>query len=388
MEDHKFWSKQPVPQTSPVGMDPKDSGPIDVDKDPVNDIRQEPLGLPQGFQWCSCDVNDPDQLNEIYLLLRDNYVEDDDEMFRFDYSQRFLRWALQPPGYLQDWHLGVKLSSSGKLVGFITAIPVTISIYGREIEVAEINFLCVFNKLRSKRLAPVLIKEITRRVNVTNKFQAVYTAGITIPTPIASCRYYHRSLNPKKLIEIGFSYLKPRMTMTRMVRLYKLPDEPQVPGLRPLEERDVPQACELLMNYLREFDLYMHFNESEFLHWFLPMEGVINSYVVEKDGVITDLISFYNLPSTVIGNDKYPTLNAAYSFYNVATSTDLTQLMNDSLILAKSVGGDVFNCLDIHHNPTFLDELKFGPGDGNLQYYLYNWLCPPMEPKQMGMVLL
>ena len=30
---------------------------------------------------------------------------------------------------------------------------------------------------RSKRLAPVLIKEITRRVNLTGRWQAVYTAG-------------------------------------------------------------------------------------------------------------------------------------------------------------------------------------------------------------------
>ena len=35
----------------------------------------------------------------------------------------------------------------------------------------EINFLCVHKKLRSKRLAPVLIKEITRRVNLTGIFQ-------------------------------------------------------------------------------------------------------------------------------------------------------------------------------------------------------------------------
>jgi len=35
----------------------------------------------------------------------------------------------------------------------------------------EINFLCVHKKLRSKRLAPVLIKEITRRVNLHNIWQ-------------------------------------------------------------------------------------------------------------------------------------------------------------------------------------------------------------------------
>lgn len=35
-------------------------------------------------------------------------------------------------------------------------------------KMAEINYLCVYKKLREKRLAPVLIKEITRRVNLTN----------------------------------------------------------------------------------------------------------------------------------------------------------------------------------------------------------------------------
>ena len=52
----------------------------------------------------------------------------------------------------------------------------------------EINFLCVHKKLRSKRVAPVLIKEITRRVNQENIFQAVYTAGVLLPKPVAVCR--------------------------------------------------------------------------------------------------------------------------------------------------------------------------------------------------------
>ena len=52
----------------------------------------------------------------------------------------------------------------------------------------EINFLCVHKKLRSKRVAPVLIREITRRVNLTGIFQAVYTAGVVLPKPVSSCR--------------------------------------------------------------------------------------------------------------------------------------------------------------------------------------------------------
>jgi glycylpeptide N-tetradecanoyltransferase len=67
---------------------------------------------------------------------------------------------------------------------------------------AEINFLCVNKKLRSNRLAPVLIKEITRRVNRENIWQAVYTAGVVVPTPLTKARYFHRSLNPIKLIDV------------------------------------------------------------------------------------------------------------------------------------------------------------------------------------------
>lgn len=53
----------------------------------------------------------------------------------------------------------------------------------------EINFLCVHKKLRSKRVAPVLIREITRRVHLTGIFQAVYTAGVVLPKPVGTCRY-------------------------------------------------------------------------------------------------------------------------------------------------------------------------------------------------------
>lgn len=52
----------------------------------------------------------------------------------------------------------------------------------------EINFLCVHKKMRAKRVAPVLIREITRRVHLTGIFQAVYTAGVVLPKPVGTCR--------------------------------------------------------------------------------------------------------------------------------------------------------------------------------------------------------
>ncbi|CAL5224452.1 g7141 [Coccomyxa viridis] len=390
-KSYAFWETQPVAQFNEEAGSSTSvaDGPIDATKT-VADVRQEPYNLPDSFVWSTCDVNDTKTVEEVYQLLTMNYVEDDEAMFRFNYSQEFLQWALQPPGYQEDWVLGVRVSSSGKLVAFITGVPATVRVKGKEVSMVEINFLCVHKKLRSKRLAPVLIKEITRRVNLRGIWQAAYTAGVVLPKPVATAQYWHRSLNPKKLISVGFSRLAPRMTLARTLKLFKLPEEPQTPGLRPLTKQDVPQVTELLREYLSTYELAPVFTEEEVLHYLMPVEGVIETHVVEgKDGKLTDMLSFYTLPSTVIGNPTYKTLNAAFMYYTVAKETPLHQLMTDALILASTGGHDVFNALDIFENAKFLKDLKFGIGDGRLRYYLYNWrVKQELEAAQVGLVLL
>jgi len=385
---HPFWDTQPVPSIGSEYTQDKDSGPIDEVKSPA-DVRDEPYALPPQFEWCTVDIDNDAEAQEIYVLLSENYVEDDDSMFRFDYSVPFLRWALKPPNFLRMWHLGVRVKTNLKLVGFITGIPASIQVYDPVINMVEINFLCVHKKLRSKRLAPVLIKEITRRVNKQNIWQAVYTAGVVLPRPVSECRYYHRSLNPKKLIDVGFSHLGPRMTMARTIKLYKVPDKPQLPGMREMKEKDVQRVFELVSSYLKKFPLHPEFTADEIGHWMLPREGVVYSYVRESaGGEVTDVCSFYSLPSTILGNDKYNLLKAAYSYWNVATTVPMHELMYDALILAKQHDFDVFNALNVMENDLFLKELKFGIGDGFLQYYVYNWKCPKIEPSGIGLVLL
>ena len=69
----------------------------------------------------------------------------------------------------------------------------------------------------------------------------------------------------------------------------------------------------------------------------MPRDNVVDSFVVEQNGVITDFGSFYHLPSTIMNHPQHKVLKAAYSFYNVATKTPLNDLMNDMLITAKNV---------------------------------------------------
>ena len=51
----------------------------------VEEIRKEPYDLPAGFHWVDVNLDDEEELHELYEFLRDNYVEDKDANFRFDY---------------------------------------------------------------------------------------------------------------------------------------------------------------------------------------------------------------------------------------------------------------------------------------------------------------
>ena len=105
----KFWDTQPVPKSiKEVTSD--NNGPVEPNK-PIEELRQDPYNLPDGFSWDEVDVVSEEQVRpsfrvllesnlifvefqllELYVLLNENYVEDDDNMFRFDYSMPFLRW--------------------------------------------------------------------------------------------------------------------------------------------------------------------------------------------------------------------------------------------------------------------------------------------------------
>ncbi|CAA7271621.1 unnamed protein product [Cyclocybe aegerita] len=425
MGEHKFWATQPVPQ--PGEGVPLEEGYIEPSK-PREEVRQEPYSLPKDFEWATLDINDPVQNKEVYDLLSLNYVEDDHAAFRFQYSAEFLAWALKPPGYHPEWHIGVRVSTNKKLVAFISGVPMTLRVRQHVIQVSEINYLCVHKKLRSKRLAPVLIKEVTRQCHLKGVFQAIYTAGVVIPTPVSVCRYYHRSLNIPKLVETKFCHVPRNMTLARMIRLNKLPSKTSVPGLREMQEKDIVAATTLFNQYMKRFDLVPFFTLEDARHQFLSGSGegeigtggvgrregqVTWSYVVEEPetGKITDFFSFYSLPSTVINNTTHPILEAAYLFYyatevGLPPSEDqdekvkkrLLALVGDALVVANEAKFDVFNALTLMDNVPILQDLRFGVGDGFLNFYLYNWRTSPfagMNPegsvpagKGIGVVML
>jgi glycylpeptide N-tetradecanoyltransferase len=90
-------------------------------------------------------------------------VEDDDASFRFNYSADFLKWALKPPGWEKDWHVGVRVvpkkaandeaKTKGRLVAFISAVPVRLRVRERSVlHLIRISFLGLHNYSASSPL--------------------------------------------------------------------------------------------------------------------------------------------------------------------------------------------------------------------------------------------
>lgn len=387
---HKFWDTQPIPKPHEITKDIKGA----LEKKTIDDIAKEPVKLPGNFEWVDFDLMREDHIKEIYDLLYENYVEDDDGFFRFDYSVEFLRWALLPPGYHKDMYFGIRdAKQNGKLVGFISGIVVDLIAEKKNFKTTEVNFLCVHKKYRSFSMASVLIKEVVRRSNLKNIWQGIYTSGTLLPTPIGQARYYHRSLNPKKLIDVKFSYLPSNQKISTQQKLFALPEKVDLPEgyiIRPTLDKDIKQVRKLLCDYLSQFKIHQEYTKKECQHWFIHRSNIIESYVIEKNGKITDFFSFYSLPSSVLQNPHHKSIRAAYSYYFVSTAIDLKKLYECALIKAKESGYDVFNVLDIMNNKEVFQDLLFSGGDGYLNYYLYNWKLeqPLLSPAQIGIVLM
>jgi glycylpeptide N-tetradecanoyltransferase len=163
-----------------------------------------------------------------------------------------------------------------------------------------------------------------------------------------------------------------------------------------MTEQDIDEVLPLFDRYMKRFDMAPEFTREEAIHWLVPKtpeggEEVVWSYVVvDGNGKITDFFSFNCIESSVINNSKHSVLRVAYLWYygtdsalttpydRKAHAARMNELMHDALILAKNLKFDVFNALSLMDNGLFLEQQKFGGGDGQLHYYLFNYRARPI----------
>ena len=396
--DFKFWGTQPVPQfNKPLNIE---FGPILKDTN-IENIPKEPYTLPEGFEWKDINLNQTNDVDKLYEFLKSNYINDESHLFGSDYSKDFLKWFLSPPGMYDDWIISVvkedKIKNKKKIIGFISAIPTKLSINNNEIKMAKVCFLCVKKEFRNKRLTPVLIKEITRRINSKNIWQGIYKTFAYLPKAFTKSQYHYRVINLKKLLDVQYTYLPNKMSLGNAIKKYELPDEPKISGFRKMEKKDLEQIYNLILLRNKKYKIYEILDKSEVEHWLLPRNNIVYTYVLEdEEHKITDFCSFYTIQRTILNQNKisensvskYKKIIFAYELINLNTSISMKELLRSAVILAKQNGFDAYHCIDYKENSDNFKELLFMEKIGKMKYYLYNFVIPETSIDDVSLMFI
>jgi len=328
------------------------------------ELHQEPKQLPKGYEWYQPQL--PEDLDLIYNLLHSHYVESDG--LKLSYPKEFLNWALSSPTQPPEWLVAVK--AKDKLVAFIAGLPITIE--GKTS--VFINFLCVHKQLRGKRLAPLMIAEVSRRVSISDVWTAYYTSADNIAQPMATIKYYSRCLNLKAFAKLGITLPKPK-AISALIPEYQL---------ELMKASELETIHQLYQEQCKKFQLYSSYTLQEFQHWFQNKDNLVYTYVLKDNFKVIDFISFYELPSLhPLGQIK-----VAYLFFYSCKATFITSLLKSLITLTTNLGFDAFNCTNIMHNAEFLERLGFIADTQPFYYYNFNSERGTIKPRNIGLPVL
>lgn len=367
---HKFWNTQPVFTEQSIN-----SGyPIKEYK--VEDISLDPIKI-SNYNWTVIDLNDDIEMNKISEFINNYYVEDTSNTFRLNYETNFLKLILKCE--YDDLCIGIKYK--GEYLCLITATLINIGIDDKEFRTNMVNFLCIHPKLRGKNIAPILIKEITRRVYLKGNFQAIYTSEKMLSKPIVTVKYYHRILNLDKCIKTGFKDINKK-NIKIYEKLYSLSNIKYLYVKLDIHNfNEHIYLCNELNSYMKQFKIYEYFTLDEFKRIF--MNDYINSYIVtDINNNKIGFVSYYKQNIKVINNSQDLVTGNLY-YYSIEDKY-LCDIINDILIISKNNNCDVFNVTNIMKNELFFKKLKFDEGTGISNYYIYNWQTSCILPTEMA----
>lgn len=326
---HEFWNTQPVNCTVKL------------------EETEDATPLPPGYAW---GETTPDRLRN---FLQNHYLVDDESYL--EYTVPTLRWALEEDPW---WNVAL-YAEKNKLVGFIAASPRGFHAEGEDVDAVVINFLCVDRKHRDKRLAPLLIKEITRRAVLRGIEQAIYTAAATLPHPVCSATYWHRLLNVPRLIAAGFTQTNDPLN--------KWFDVDGSSHLVRMEAEDVPAVQALLERDARAHALALLPRAEEWVGR--------DAFVDTKRGIFVALAEVGWVPK------KDPSLRLRQAYVHHAVGEDS---LRHAVVLAKRLGYDVLNALDLGGRD--LEGHKFVEGNGRVHTYVYNWKIDPIPRERVSLI--
>lgn len=382
MDKHNFWKTQPIQDTS---KKEKVNGSKDILEDISNLFTQNSINLPDNFEWIEIDPDSDTDIELLYKFLYENYNQKNDN-FGLHYTKESLKWYLSNPKFYKNMFLFVKYKN--KVVGSIIATPENISVFNKNDIMFNTTFLCIDKKIREKSLGSIMIKELLRRMYFNNVKYGYYTSPLDLPNKLTFSSYYHRPLNIKKLLEIDFITKPNSISIKSFEKLYRVKDK-KTTNYESLNLGDINLCLEHYNNYYKKYKIYQIMDDEEFKYKFLPVENIIDTFIIKVDNNIKCFISIFYLKSRIFNNIKYDNYNIAQIYHYFYSDEKLfIEFLEDIFVYLKDKDIDVVNWIEQMDNHLFFNKLKFCKGSGDIYYHFWNKSCQNISNKDIALVTI
>ncbi len=366
----KFWKHQPVALSGTL----ENLG--------ARPLRSYPLDLPPDFEWAVLDTKDPKVLDEVINFLAKHYPN-------IKYPQGLLEWYFNSDSHFKI-PLGIRVSQTRALVGFI---------FGRRRPVVfdqvrmigfEINQLCVHAKCRKKGMAPVLIKEATRRILIEDpEVQcAIYiiSAKTGVPNEFCQNTIYQRPINTERLITNGYFGDFGRESAKTQFNIPSKWKPTERFGLLTKSNKELLKELATLANAvpaLSKTDV-----SAEYLMNMLSCDQILGFYLAGEKGDENSGMAdaFCCLAPLVYSNGTRVVEMILYGFRE---SYMLSKLIKFVLwhLRDKDVA-DVLNCMNDASGLAEDTSLRFIRGTTTMNMYVYNFDFRRIHPNENALLLM
>lgn len=323
------------------------------------------------------------EINETTLVTAHNFINENysSSETRLLYSKDLLQFFLINSLLIFFFPKG----QPEKIVGLIVGNAKHLQIQNQEHDLIDVNFLCLVKKLRNLNLAPYLIavltKESVERLNIS---LAYYTISARINSPcFGKKQMYHRLVNIAKLANSGFLKVSSIQAYERVYNNFL--DARPLLYINKTKSEDLINKIDSLITSYNE-KTYTVFDKASIRY---ALESpAFHSFAFYKENLLTDFISVFRLDSQ---NKTGETYKNGYIFKIALSSNSDSHIETIMSSVCKSCFDnnivDMLTLSDIFPNNIY-NKIKFSPGTGLLNYYMFNMDMISIPNDKNGLVTI
>ena len=328
----------------------------------------KPPVLPQDFHFKNLPLH---YLDEICHFLMDHYIEDPDHIVRLVHSKSFIYWWLQQVPVQHR----IGLIYQKKLMGLVTAVPITTQLNGSPETIHYINLLCVQKPLRNTELRKMMIDELHHRIYVHDKEDQII---LCCPEPIPKLT--------KTPFCVTYEFMVP-INLPKLKRIGFLEGNDDIPiqithnPLRLMKETDIASILPSLNHFSEKFKWTISMTPKNIKSLLIPKKNIVYSFVKRNvAGQVTDFISVYkHFLYCLDQKEMISTAQLAFYYHQSMTLTQLVVFLIDKLRQYQ------IDQLSFRNSSENLDiEISKYTTQSQFYYYGLSGGYPIMEPNDIN----